>query len=328
MQDLFQALKMLQSGVQQFAVGRVINSANDKVQELRQSDMDERSRIQGLRQTANDLTLRLAGMGADDSTIKAAAGAIEPPKGPLVQSPFQGMLADLDTAVPADQEEAVRRSKEYWEKGAEYKALADARKNGRADTAANKKLREGLITGFGKIPGNKELIEGFTKLEVTPDDLTNPGAFVAAQRGYIKSTGDSRISNEDLAGANVDPSLWEGVKTLFSRGTLGTETKNKAALMQALMDTQRYKSARALKARLAPYSRSSSRQVDGDTPEVFAQDLMDRFLGGAANFEPAAAAPRSTTQGTTVIQNPGASTPAAIGTAPAALPAGFRPRGK
>ena len=327
MQDLFQALKMLQDGVQQFAVGRVINDANDQVRQIHETEMDHRTKIQNLRNLSNQLTMRLSGMGANPTQVEQAAGAVAPPKAPLIQSTIQGLVSDLDMSDPGQAAVGRERLQKHEDSQNQMKLLLAARKFEAGAADKKNKLRDDYLKEFGKVPGMKDLLEGFTKAEVTPDDLTNPAAFVAAQRGYIKASGDNKISNEDLEGANVDKSLWAGVQTLFTRGATGAETKNKAELMRALLDVARYKSARAIQIRAGAYSRVKSRHL-GESPESFHQDIMDHYLGGTANFAPAAAAPRSTTQGTTVIQNPGASTPAAIGTAPAALPAGFRPRGK
>jgi len=80
MDDLFKAMEMFKSGVQDFALSRAINSANEQVQGIRAAEMDEMQKRQMLSQVSNDLVTRMAALGAPATTMAAAAGAMAPPK--------------------------------------------------------------------------------------------------------------------------------------------------------------------------------------------------------------------------------------------------------
>jgi hypothetical protein len=78
--DVFKALQMFQSGVQQFALQRAIGSANEQVQQLRASDLNEQEKRSQLQQLSNQLVAQMAGIGAPATTIEQVAGAIGPKK--------------------------------------------------------------------------------------------------------------------------------------------------------------------------------------------------------------------------------------------------------
>lgn len=99
--DLFHALKMFQSGVQDLAQQRAIQQANDTVQQIRSSEANEADKRAQLQQISNDLVARLAQSGTPATTIQAVAGAVGP--APL-QTPGQAVEQAYTTPVAATQE--------------------------------------------------------------------------------------------------------------------------------------------------------------------------------------------------------------------------------
>jgi hypothetical protein len=76
--DLGTALNMFKQGVQEFGAARAIGQANDYVQQLKTSDMNEQQKRAELQNVANQLTTHLAQAGTPATTIQAVAGAIGP----------------------------------------------------------------------------------------------------------------------------------------------------------------------------------------------------------------------------------------------------------
>ena len=97
MDDLFKALQMFQSGVQQFAITGAVNDANAQMQQLNQAQIDEGMKRQQLQQLGNSLALRLTGAGANAAQVQQASGAIMPQNfGSVEQMQLEGELANND----------------------------------------------------------------------------------------------------------------------------------------------------------------------------------------------------------------------------------------
>jgi hypothetical protein len=78
MNDLYQALQMFSSGVKEYQTSRAINSANDYVQQLKASDMNDQQKRAALQDVSNQLVTHLAASGTPATTLQAVAGAIGP----------------------------------------------------------------------------------------------------------------------------------------------------------------------------------------------------------------------------------------------------------
>lgn len=302
MQDIFTALKMLQQGVQEFAVGRAINSANERVQELKAADMDERTRIQTLRNTANELTARLAGMGATGTQIEAAASSIMPEKAPLIQSPFQGQIAGLNANIPEEAEQIRAISAKAQSMPIEARIEAEKVKAHRKDQEAQAKGYEGLLKDFNKIKGNDEILKAHAMADLAPEDFTNPAAFMTGLRAYIRASGDNRISDTDLEMTKVDPSMKAALQSAWTKISKGEEVPHNAELLKALFAVQKYKAASALNKRIKSYSTNARRF--GKYPEDLERDLKNTYAGGEEYLDKTAAGPTSMTKGNQVINNP------------------------
>lgn len=76
MDDLFKALNMFSEGVKDLQTRRTINGANDQVQEIKASDLKEEEKQSQYKQVANQLTIKMAGLGVPATTIQAVGGAV------------------------------------------------------------------------------------------------------------------------------------------------------------------------------------------------------------------------------------------------------------
>ncbi len=80
LQELFTAMNMFSNSAKEFGASRAINDAQTQVEHLKAQDMDEMQKRSELSALSNNLTMRLAGLGAPVSQIQTVAGAIAPEK--------------------------------------------------------------------------------------------------------------------------------------------------------------------------------------------------------------------------------------------------------
>lgn len=94
MNNLFQALQMFNSGVQQAATTSAINDASQAMRDLNGSMLEDAQKRQQQDQLARDLSLRLTGIGAPASAVENAFQAVAPQRfGSVEQMQLEGELA-------------------------------------------------------------------------------------------------------------------------------------------------------------------------------------------------------------------------------------------
>lgn len=76
--DLATALNMFKSGMQDFTFSRAVMNADNQVQQIKSSDMNDQQQRAQLQQLSNSLVAKMAATGAPATTIQAVAGAIGP----------------------------------------------------------------------------------------------------------------------------------------------------------------------------------------------------------------------------------------------------------
>lgn len=96
MNEFFQALGMFEGATKEYAIKQGINDATTAVQELsKMQDLDIDQKYAMQKQAATSLQAQLAGLGAPQTTIASAVGAIAPPDITTVEGARQ--LASLAT---------------------------------------------------------------------------------------------------------------------------------------------------------------------------------------------------------------------------------------
>jgi hypothetical protein len=94
MEDLFKALQMYQTGVQQAAFTSAANEASAQMQQIQQSQLDDMQKRQALQQLANQSTLKMLGTGANAAQVGQAFNAIAPQTfGSVEQMQLEGELS-------------------------------------------------------------------------------------------------------------------------------------------------------------------------------------------------------------------------------------------
>lgn len=94
MQDLFKALEMFKSGVQEAATASALSDAQQQVNQIRVGIQDQGQQRQAFQQLSNDLAMRLTGVGANASQVQSAFSAIAPQNfGSAEQLQLEGQLS-------------------------------------------------------------------------------------------------------------------------------------------------------------------------------------------------------------------------------------------
>jgi hypothetical protein len=77
-QDLFAAINMFKQSMGELKLQRTISGANEAVQQIRSSELNEQEKHAQLSNLSSQLTMQMAGIGAPATTIEQVAGAIGP----------------------------------------------------------------------------------------------------------------------------------------------------------------------------------------------------------------------------------------------------------
>jgi hypothetical protein len=147
MADQFQdALARFSAGLKEFRMGQVLNGANEQIQQIRASQIEETQKRQALQGIAQDLTFQLSGMGASPDQVQGLTQSFLGPKATPVQSAFQGLVAGLDPNDPTQAGKIKQISAKYIQDGADQKALLAQMQI----QAAQGKERRNAYVGFTK----------------------------------------------------------------------------------------------------------------------------------------------------------------------------------
>lgn len=80
LQELFQAMGMFKDGLNHLGASRAISSAQEEVEKINASEIDQIQKRAALTQLGNNLALNLAKTGAPVAQIQSAVGAVAPPQ--------------------------------------------------------------------------------------------------------------------------------------------------------------------------------------------------------------------------------------------------------
>ena len=108
--DLGKALAIFDEGAKGLALQRAVNSANERVQEVKTQEQDEQKQRENIRSIANDLALTLASQGQSASLIQQTQGALTPPEPGFaekvrIEEESQGRLLEKSAGIESKKEE-------------------------------------------------------------------------------------------------------------------------------------------------------------------------------------------------------------------------------
>lgn len=107
MDDLYKALQMFKTGVNELATSRAIAGANEQVQQIKASEMDEAKQRQALNAVSQQLVSQMAMTGTPATTIQSVAAQFAPKSyGTADQMIAEGALLGDDRLLAAGQRAA------------------------------------------------------------------------------------------------------------------------------------------------------------------------------------------------------------------------------
>lgn len=327
-QMLMEGAKAFREGLTRLSTSRAISQAQDDVNSLNNSEMDEMEKRQKLAAVSQNLTLRLSGLGADPQQIAQSAGAIRPAPFADAQDMFiqsqatkSPKLADAAYAVQKFEEDpklaairlqgqnamAIAKVKASEQDassfGKEYSKLADDTNPYRARSGVLGDLQK-RMNAAGRIQGLYDAYDG------------NPNKIgmreMATSVANMFSTGSQTANNqinelvpETLRGdANKIAEWWKNAPN-------GLEQQ--AFAKQYLDISNREKSIAEDQLKLGDYENISKKaHLEAQNPAQFRQ-----LFRGPLKYEEYQ---NYMTNGTLLPKTGGASAPAGAGTAPRAQP--------
>jgi hypothetical protein len=141
MEDLAKAFQMLNQSVNGLVLQKSLNAANEQVNQIRSSELKEEEKRGQLRGLANDLTMRLTGMGMDPQSIAQATNAIAPK--PLFNTPEQALMY-------GDENESAKAQEIIDAEQKRKMSLVGAQSQGRSMKDASKTMLA-LQKDFGRV---------------------------------------------------------------------------------------------------------------------------------------------------------------------------------
>lgn len=256
--DLLKSLAVFKDGVQSYAQSRAVNDANAAMTELQiQEAQAGQQLIEQRNAISTDLAMRLGSAGADSAKIGQLTSSIAPSQGAQYQAAENEELQGKSQKFNAS-ESSLQRQHEKDMLALKGSAL------GIKDDRKIAKNRRDLADRFYKT--NQKEIDSVDKMDTFRkiiDENPSQLGLKLAQRGIIKSSGDDRISDEDLKGADNDPSIRKAIARKAKLELTGEALKDDRQFYSALLKNMETYQLQKLEAKVKGYSTSVS-ELDGE----------------------------------------------------------------
>lgn len=240
--DLMTALQGFNNGLKSLQTSRVLNNANEAVEQIRASDADAQEKKAQIRGIADQLTMKLVGLGGSVEEASKLGDLFKGPKAPTLQSADQAILYGMQTgdetalkgglsikqleleARIASEERADKRWADRFEANqAEINKRADKNLEYKSDqsTKAFKSNATKAITGSKDFKNYQEVQSKLSQIE---EFAKNPSAFgdIASVFGFMKSIDpESVVRESEFATAQEAGSLFTRAKNLVQKQVSG-----------------------------------------------------------------------------------------------------------
>jgi hypothetical protein len=282
--DLFNALNMLQSGAKTLFTQRAISSANDQVQQIKSSELDQTKQRAALQGVANQITTHLASLGTPATTIQEVAGALGPKQyatanamnmdAQLTGNKQLGAMADAQQNFEEDPLNQRLESQERWKmksqnadplKQLQFQALQDNRWQKMQDGLDRR--MDGQTSSRGNLAAMQKINNRITNDMTLLDGDMNPQKMAELAKGF-----DSIISGGAATVAGSEHLLSQDGK--YKLAALQQKIESKPVTM----DVPEWKQ----------YYRESLQRIQDVNNDILTGAKKDVIMGatGAAKFNP------------------------------------------
>lgn len=192
LKDFLGALNDFKSGLQDFNRTRIIQQANEKVQQIRSSDEAEANKRQALQNVSNELVGFLAGDNTPATTIQEVVKAFGQPAGTPAQEISQAVMtgnqAQLDLAKQAALEtRSVGEGKAEEFRSKLFKQQADLQRELAGIRSSDRSAKEQIAAAKLDNKSRDELTANFSVLDAILDlnkEVTKLGSTARIAGGY------------------------------------------------------------------------------------------------------------------------------------------------
>ena len=299
MEDLAKAFQMLNQSVNGLVLQKSLNTANEQVNQIRMSEMKEEEKRGALRGLANDLTMRLTGMGMDPNAIQQATQAIAPK--PAFQNAEQALMYG-DAAEQKRAQEIIDDQRKF-EMGKMREATTVKLAAGQGKEAVKS------LNDFRQ----KHAKEQFKQLDAisAAADMLNEGNFTgytSSLKSIIKSVEGGRLTDEDFKLASPNQDIFSGMKRAYDKLLLNKPLEEDQKYVGDMQKALQLKIAKRIAQKGQGFARSRAGKVGADY-DSFYGDLMNESLVGYGVELPGLRQPQAAQ---------GASAPSSVPAAPTA----------
>lgn len=264
--ELFQAMQMFKQGAQELATSTAISQATEQVNQIRTQIENEGQQRQALMQTANDLALRLAQVGATGQQINAAFEAINPQQ---FGSPEQMQLFGAGNNSQFLEETGERLIKERENR----KLLAELRKAQFTQTKGlGKEVRQNVKDRqkeFNRLAKDQLDILDKVNGATASLDLQNPIADQAMGTLMAKASGEvGNLTEAERDMFRGSPALTRRAQALFTKMKSGILTDADRNDLRELIETYKDMASTAVRGRAKLVSSQMSGNLGMDEEEA------------------------------------------------------------
>lgn len=275
--DFMQGLQQLNKGLQQFSISNAIQDANEKIRQVRSSQIDDAQKMSQVRSIADEMANNLYSVGAGPAEVKAI---FEQQTGQS-SKPIQTFEQGAAEAIARGDKKAAEQFYQYHQKDQEFKAKIAAEANKTkievAGIGANSKLgpaQTKQLESFRKTYAKAEL-EGLDQLAAAPPENAKGNLeYVMKLKQLIKRT-DPRISDQDFKLAAPNVSLANKAARAWSQLVNNEPLKEDDAAVNVLIDVLKKKTIERAKTKAQGFSKSRANIMQMKPEDVYGHLVQD-----------------------------------------------------
>lgn len=246
--DLLKGLSVFNQGLREYAINQGVNDVTKQIQELNQQALDEKERLVATTQVANDLALKLGAAGADASLIGQLAGQLAPSAGAQFQAQENMKSQERSQGFQTAERRAAQAfSAEQADKNrAQQLKIAEINLAAKKDVAGSKKSANDTALELKQIKdfrqANKALFEAHDAADQMGAYLQpvngriDQAQVAAAMTKLIRASGDTRVSDEDIARAGANQDVRSSIARKLKVNLSGEAIKNDVKFYTALSE--------------------------------------------------------------------------------------------
>lgn len=299
--DLTKATNLFNSGMQKLTLQRSLSKANEAIEQINQSELQDAEKKEQLKALGQQLTLNLTGAGIPASTIQTLNESLgtQAEKDRLYQTAEQKALAfpkgtPERAAADAMIKQKHTRALEILDDKQAHAIKLENIKTGARVAKEKKKFTHQQSTIYDKLQDRfvdkmvkDELtsISGATKIKAVIGSGKSKATIGMAIRMLIRQSGDPRPSDKDVEGVTPNSSIAMQVKRAWHEWFLNERLPEDADVIIAMGKSLVAATKRTMKAKTIRYSTGKRDRLkeSGRTPLMFAEDMHEMLLGGPAS---------------------------------------------